>query len=148
MPDWYGASRRTPWRGASFCVRPGSQEDCMAKAATKSTTKKKTTAAKSRSSKKKAAEPEETTPLEGWLGAAPIQKLLEQGEKEKTLDTEEINDAFNRTTHLMQVEADELNIEDVMELITSRRITNSELIEDNLDIEDKFDTYILTYYHK
>jgi len=111
----------------------------MAKAATKSTTKKKTTAAKSRSSKKKAAEPEETTPLEGWLGAAPIQKLLEQGEKEKTLDTEEINDAFNRTTHLMQVEADELNIEDLMELITSRGITISELTEDELADEDDID---------
>src|SRR5690625_7514969 len=111
----------------------------MAKAATKSTTKKKTTAAKSRSSKKKAAEPEETTPLAGWLAAAPIQKLLEQGEKEKTLDTEEINDAFNRTTHLMQEEAYELNLEDLMELITSRGITISELTDDKLAYEDDID---------
>src|SRR5690625_3740791 len=39
----------------------------------------------------------------------------------------------------MQVEADELNIEDLMELITSRGITISELTEDELADEDDID---------
>ncbi len=96
-------------------------------------------AARKTAAKGKTAEPEtEATPT-GWLGAAPILSLLEHGAKSGSLDTEEITDAVNRTTHLLQVEAEELKVEDLMELIESRGITIQELAEDELIDDDELD---------
>src|SRR5690625_751816 len=71
-------------------------EECMAKTKTKKA-----------DSKQKKAAVKETTATLGWLEAAPIKKLIERCKKAGSLDTEEITEAYNATTHLMQVEAEE-----------------------------------------
>src|SRR5690625_4934726 len=87
-------------------------EECMAKTKTKKA-----------DSKQKKAAVKETTATLGWLEAAPIKKLIERGKKAGSLDTEEITEAYNATTHLMQVEVEELQVEDLMEHIQAAGIT-------------------------
>ena len=72
-----------------------------------------------------------------WLDAAPIVKLIGQGVADGSVDTEEITNAVNMTTHMLQVESDALNVEDLMELLESKGVTIAELSEDEaLDDEE------------
>lgn len=98
----------------------------------------KTTLKKADSKTKKTAAKEQAANL-GWLEAAPIAKLIERGKKAGSLDTEEITEAYNATTHLMQVEAEELQVEDLMEHIQAEGITIQELTEDEMLDEDDVD---------
>jgi len=97
------------------------------------------TKTKKADSKQKKAAVKETTATLGWLEAAPIKKLIERGKKAGSLDTEEITEAYNATTHLMQVEAEELQVEDLMEHIQAAGITIEELTEEELLDEDDAD---------
>ena len=129
------AAKKPAAKKAAAAKKPAAAKTKAEPAAKKAAAKKP--AAKKAAGKTKAAEAE--APQAGWLGAAPILSLLEHGVKSGSLDTEEITDAVNRTTHLLQVEAEELKVEDLMELIESRGITIQELSEDELIDDDEVD---------
>lgn len=129
------ATTKAATKASSRTTKPAAASKTASK--TKSATKAKAV------SKGKAAAAEPANPDLAWLEAAPIVKLLERGAKEGSLDTEEINDAFNATTHLLQVEAEELKVEDLMELIGTRGISVSELTEDELLDEEDVDPDVM-----
>ena len=130
------AAKEPAAKKTAAAKKPAASKAKAEPAAKKAAAKKP--AARKTAAKSKTAEPKAEAP-QGWLGAAPILSLLEHGAKSGSLDTEEITDAVNRTTHLLQVEAEELKVEDLMELIESRGISIQELSEDELIDDEEID---------
>ncbi len=111
-----------------------------AKTPAKGGTKTKT-ATKSKAKGKKAAktDPTEAVPNPAWLETPQIQKLIESGQKEGSLNTEEISTAFNQALESLDLSGENENFEDLMKVLESKNIEIADLSEDEIIDEDEFD---------
>jgi RNA polymerase primary sigma factor len=75
-------------------------------------------------------------PQAPWLTSDAITKVLEEGAKSGTLDTEELTSAFNRAVEAIGMDPEEANFEDLMELVEQRGIAIADLAEDEVIDED------------
>ena len=76
-----------------------------------------------------------------WLATAPITALVERGQKEGSLDTEEISTAFNKAVESLGLDAEEQNFEDVIQLLEEKGVViadlaDDEIIDDDIDDDD------------
>ena len=100
------------------------------------------TATKSKAKSKKAAKadaPNEALPNPTWLGTPQIQKLIESGQKEGSLNTEEISTAFNKALESLDLSGENENFEDLMKVLESKNIEIADLSDDEIIDENEFD---------
>jgi RNA polymerase primary sigma factor len=87
----------------------------------------------------KAAE-EATAPTSpAWLEAPAIQRLLELGKREGSLNTEEISTAFTQALEQQGLDSESESFEDLMQLLQARGIEISDLADDEILDEEDFD---------
>ncbi len=113
----------------------------MAVKPAKAPTKAKT-ATKSKAKSKKAAKtdaPTEAVPNPVWLETPQIQKLIESGQKEGSLNTEEISTAFNKALESLDLSGENENFEDLMKVLESKNIEIADLSDDEIIDENEFD---------
>jgi RNA polymerase primary sigma factor len=130
----------------SAAAEPAADEAPAKKTATKKTATQKPgtkKAAKADAPPKgaDAAPPADAPPVEGpsWLQAPEIRSLFDRGEKEGSLDTEEISAAFTKAIDRLGLDADDQNFEDLMERLEKRGVTIADLAEDEVLDEDDVD---------
>ena len=68
-----------------------------------------------------------------------IQKLIESGKKEGSLNTEEISTAFNQALESLDLTGENENFEDLMKVLETRGIEIADLSEDEVIDENEFD---------
>ena len=115
--------------------------------AVKSTqSKAKKTSIKTKKNKKAAEAPTTVSgaaPATGgslaWLETPQIQKLIESGKKEGSLNTEEISAAFNQALESLDLTGENENFEDLMKVLETRGIEIADLSEDEVIDENEFD---------
>ena len=112
----------------------------MAVKSTQSKAKKTSTKAKKT---KKVEAPAEAAPATNgslaWLETPQIQKLIESGKKEGSLNTEEISTAFNQALESLDLTGENENFEDLMKVLETRGIEIADLSEDEVIDENEFD---------
>ena len=74
-----------------------------------------------------------------WLETPQIQKLIESGKKEGSLNTEEISAAFNQALESLDLTGENENFEDLMKVLETRGIEIADLSEDEVIDENEFD---------
>ena len=107
----------------------------------KAPTKAKSTT-KTKAKNKKAAKadaPTEALPNPTWLETPQIQKLIESGQKEGSLNTEEISTAFNQALESLDLSGENENFEDLMKVLESKNIEIADLSDDEIIDENEFD---------
>ena len=95
-------------------------------------------------SKGKTAKPEAPAAVAeapAWLQAQPIQKLIETGQKEGGLNTEEISTAFTKALESLDLDGENENFEDLMKVLETKGIeiadlADDEILDDDLDDDD------------
>ncbi len=100
---------------------------------TKAKTKKATKTAAAKEAVKGAV------PSPTWLETPQIQKLIASGQKEGSLNTEEISTAFNQALESLDLNGENENFEDLMKVLESKNIEIADLSEDEIIDEDEFD---------
>ena len=127
--------------------KPAAKKD----AAKESAAKKKPAAKKSAATKPAKADPpaepaeappgDAAPPAEGpaWLQAPEVASLFERGEREGSLDTEEISAAFTKAIERLGLDADDQNFEDLMERLEKRGVTIADLAEDEVIDDDELE---------
>ena len=75
-------------------------------------------------------------PASGWLASAPIQAVLLEAKRAGSVDTVELNAAYNQAIRIAGVDAEQANFEDLMELMQRSGITIADLAEDE-SIDDE-----------
>ncbi len=110
----------------------------MAETKTKTKPESKTgTKAKAKKASKQAAAKTATTPQ--WLEAAPVLKLIEQGQREGTLNTEEISLAFNNALEGLNIDSEAANFEDLMKVLEAKGVEIVDLADDEIIEDDDLD---------
>ena len=111
--------------------------------AVKSTqSKAKKTSTKAKKTRKVEASAEAAPATNGslaWLETPQIQKLIESGKKEGSLNTEEISAAFNQALESLDLTGENENFEDLMKVLETRGIEIADLSEDEVIDENEFD---------
>ena len=106
----------------------------------KSTKAKPATKSKAKGKKAAKAEtPAEAVPNPTWLETPQIQKLIASGQKEGSLNTEEISTAFNQALESLDLSGENENFEDLMKVLESKNIEIADLSEDEIIDGDEFD---------
>lgn len=78
-----------------------------------------------------------SAPASGWLASAPITALLESAKRAGTVDTVELNGAYNQALAITGLDQEQASFEDLMELVQAQGITIADLAEDEvIDEED------------
>ena len=102
------------------------------------TTKKTKKSKKPAKGAAKTDAPAEAVPAPAWLETPQIQKLIESGQKEGSLNTEEISTAFNQALESLDLNGENENFEDLMKVLESKNIEIADLSDDEI-IDDEFD---------
>ena len=112
----------------------------MTEANTKVASKAKKPARGKKETKKTASK---AAPVAGpeWLGAPPIQKLIEAGRREGSLNTEEMTTALNQLNENLPEGQAEVSFDDLMKVLETQSIAISDLTEDEAEglDADEFD---------
>ena len=87
----------------------------------------------------KAAEESAAPTSPAWLEAPAIQRLLELGKREGSLNTEEISNAFTQALEQQGLDTESESFEDLMQLLQARGIEISDLADDEILDEEEFD---------
>ena len=82
---------------------------------------------------------QDAVPNPTWLETPQIQKLIESGKKEGSLNTEEISTAFNQALESLDLSGENENFEDLMKVLESKNIEIADLSDDEIIDEDEFD---------
>ena len=67
-----------------------------------------------------------------WLDVPEIKKLIERGQEEGSLDTEEISSAFNKAIDILGLDSEEQNFDELMEVLETRGIAIADLAADEI----------------
>ncbi|HEX7022452.1 MAG TPA: RNA polymerase sigma factor region1.1 domain-containing protein, partial [Trueperaceae bacterium] len=111
------------------------------KARPKTDSKAKTKSAQ-KTAKSKAVAGEAVAERPAWLDTQPITKLIESGQKEGSLNTEEISGAFNKALEELNLDSENENFEDLMKVLEAKGIEIADLAEDEvIDDEDLDEDY-------
>ena len=74
-----------------------------------------------------------------WLEAPQIQKLIEVGQADGSLNTEEISTAFNQALESLELDSDNENFEDLMKVLEAKGIEIADLADDEILDDDVID---------
>jgi RNA polymerase primary sigma factor len=88
----------------------------------------------------KAKEAKSDAPVAGpaWLGAPQIQKLIETGQRDGSLNSEEITTALNQAVEALNLESASDDFETLMKLLEARGVEIADLAEDEVIDDDEF----------
>ncbi len=115
-----------------------STEKASSKDTTNKATKKRTNKKSngSQSTKGQEAETLDSAEIKSWTESPHIAKLIESGQEQGVLDTEEISIALNKANESLPEGIAEGDFEDLMKLLESKEIELADLAEDEVIIED------------
>lgn len=150
------AATAKPSAGKSTSIKSSAKEVMKAERVTvQPAPKAQVTKSSSKNAPVVATEPTPPQENSNWLESDVVQKLLERGQSEGSLDRAEIEEAYAKATEHVS-EEDENTLDDLVELVESRGITISDFVEempddlepleseellsdDDLDLEGDFD---------
>jgi RNA polymerase primary sigma factor len=74
-----------------------------------------------------------------WLEAEPIQRLIERGISEGSLEVAEVEEAYNRTLEQLGLDGEEQSLDELRELLESRSIVVADVLVDPIIEEADFE---------